>query len=82
MLLDLALGLHDEAQADGIAGTPGQQADAEGAGVPERIEQAGTGVEFLQALARPGEVIGLLAGGLLELSRAAPGWRVASAWAL
>jgi hypothetical protein len=41
VLLDLALGLDDEAQAGAVAQPPGQQADAEGAGVPQRVEQAG-----------------------------------------
>jgi uncharacterized OsmC-like protein len=46
-----------------VAQPPGQQADAEGAGVPERVEQAGTVAQFVQALLRPGQVVDLLARG-------------------
>jgi len=39
MPLDLALGLHHEAQACPITGQRGQRTDCEGARVPQRIEQ-------------------------------------------
>jgi putative redox protein len=41
VLLDLALGLDHEAQAGGVAQAAGQQADGKGAGVPQRVQQAG-----------------------------------------
>ena len=58
MALDLPLGLGDEAEArrDRRA-SGGQRADREGAGVPERIEQARPRAEFLQARLAPGQVI-------------------------
>ena len=63
VLLDLALGFDDEAQAPGIAGTPGCQAERKGTGVPQRVEQAGPVAEFAQALLGPGQVVGFFARG-------------------
>ncbi len=67
MALDLALGLDQEAQAGLVAGTTGDQTDREGARVPQGVEQTGARAELAQALGGPGEMVGLLAGGLLEL---------------
>ena len=53
----------------------GDQADAEGARVPERIEQARAGAEFAQALGGPGEVVGFLA------RRPAANWRRSAGFA-
>ena len=50
-----------------IAGATGNQTDREGARVPEGVEQTGASAELAQALGGPGEMVGLLAGGLLEL---------------
>ena len=61
----------------------GHQADAEGAGVPERIEQARAARRVRRSRSRgPGEVVGLLARRPARTARAAPGRGVASAWAL
>jgi hypothetical protein len=68
VLLDLALGLDHEPEADRIADAPGQQPDAERAGVPERVQETRPRAEFAQALLRPGEVVGLFACGVLELA--------------
>ena len=67
--LDLALGLDHETQAQAVAAqAPGQQTDAEGAGVPERVEQRGAVAQLVQALARPGQVIGFLARGGVQVA--------------
>jgi len=66
MLLDLAFGLGHEAEADCITGTPGDEPDAEGARIPERVEQALVGAEFAQALACPREMVGFFARGPFE----------------
>jgi hypothetical protein len=47
--LDLAFGLDHETQADAVAGPAGQQADRKGAGVPQRVQQAGAVAQFIQA---------------------------------
>ena len=52
---------------DGIAGAPGKQPDAEGAGEPERVEQAGTRTQLVQTLLRPDQMVGLVTRRLLEL---------------
>ncbi len=81
MLLDLAFRFNHEAQADAVPGAAGQQADAERARVPQRIEPARVGAEFGQALLRPGEVVGFFARRGLELALQGRVW-VTSAWAL
>src|SRR5580692_10678864 len=43
MSLDLALGLGHEAEAGAILGERCERADREGAGIPERVEQARAG---------------------------------------
>jgi hypothetical protein len=81
VLLDLAFRLNHETQADAVAGAAGQQADAERARVPQRIEPAGVGAEFNQALLRQ-------ARWSVSSRAAASNWRfragswVTSAWAL
>src|SRR5450755_380026 len=65
---DLALGLDDEAKAGGIAHPPGHEADAEGAEIPDRIEQARTRAQFAQALRGPGQMVGLVGGSAYELA--------------
>ncbi|MNY23962.1 hypothetical protein D3C86_1576500 [compost metagenome] len=67
MVLDLALGLGDEAQAHAVTGATGQEADGERARVPDRVQQARTRAEFAQALGAPGEVVFLLARGGIHL---------------
>ena len=49
MLLDLALGLDDEAQAGTVAQARRAPADRKRAGIPERVEQRWPVAEFLQA---------------------------------
>jgi hypothetical protein len=66
MAFDLPLGLDDEAQTCPITGQSRDGTDHEGAGVPQRIEQAGAGPEFLQSGGEPGEVIGFLLRGIEE----------------
>ena len=61
MGLHLTLGFDDEAQAPGIAGTPCRQAEGEGAGVPQRVEQTRPVAQLAQALLGPGQVIGFFA---------------------
>lgn len=58
----LALGLDHEAQVPAIAAQPGQGADGVAAGVPQRIEQAGAAVQFIQPGGAPGQVVGLFLG--------------------
>jgi len=66
MVLDLALGLRHEAQADAIAGARCRQADGEGAGVPERVQQAGAATQFVDAARGPGQVVDLFLRRMLE----------------
>ncbi len=61
VVLDLALRLDDKAQVRAIASHAGGEADGERAGVPQRIEQRRTRIEFGQACLRPREMIFLLA---------------------
>ena len=49
MAFDLPLGLGDEAEADAIAEGGRERADGERSGIPERIEQAGAGLQLGQA---------------------------------
>src|SRR6185369_2364580 len=67
MLLDLPLRLDDEAQAQRVARAAREQADAKGAGVPERVEQAGAIAEIAQPLLGPRKMIGLVASRRLEV---------------
>src|SRR6185437_11517866 len=62
MALDLPLRLDHEPEAGPVTGERRDRTNKEGAGVPQRVEQAGTGMQVLQAALAPGEVIGLLAG--------------------
>ncbi len=66
VLFDLTLGFRHESEARAVADARGRQADREGASVPERVEQAGPAAQFADALFRPRQVVGFLAGGLLE----------------
>ena len=61
VVLHLAFGLDDEAQADPVAQATGGQPDQERTAVPERIEQARTVAELAQSLLGPREVVDLLA---------------------
>ena len=60
--LHLALGFHHEPQAPAIAAQAGQGAQRVTAGVPQRVEHAGTAVQFAQAVGAPGQVVGLFLG--------------------
>ena len=64
---DLAFGFGDETQADAWAQPAGEQPDAEGARVPQRVEQAGAVVQLLQPPSCPRQVVGLLARRRFEL---------------
>ena len=54
VLFHLPLRLDQEAQADLVSQQPGQAAEREGTAVPERVQQAGAVLEFIQTVARPG----------------------------
>ena len=64
VLLDLALGLGQETEIDTISEARGDQAEPEGSGVPQRVEQALAPAQFLDALLGPGQMLGLLVGSL------------------
>ena len=49
VLLDLTLGLDHKTQADAVARAPRKQPDAEGAGVPQRVQQARARTQFVKA---------------------------------
>ena len=66
MLLHLALGFSHEAEADAVADAPCREADCERAGVPERIQQAGTRIERLETLGGPREMIFFLDRGAIR----------------
>lgn len=57
MSFDLALGLGDKAQAHPVAGAARQHTQHEASGVPERVEQAPSAVQFSNSLCTPGEMI-------------------------
>jgi hypothetical protein len=59
----------------GIAHARGHRAQRVGAGIPQRIQQAGLGTQLGQALGRPGQVVFLLAAGRPRTARASPGCR-------
>src|SRR5580704_14565265 len=59
--LHLTLGLDDEAETGAVTHEGGQCADGEGAGVPERVEQARPRAELPEARLAPGEMIGFRA---------------------
>src|SRR6478672_4182767 len=65
MLLDLAFRLDHETEADRIAGTTGDQSEAECSCIPERVQDARPSAELLQAFASPREMVGLVACSLL-----------------
>ncbi len=67
VLLDLVLGLGDEAQADPVARAPRRPADGKRARVPERVEQAGTRAELAQPFGAPAKVVFFLARRLIHL---------------
>jgi len=66
--LHLPLRLDDEAEADRGARPACQQADPEGARVPQRIQRARTSAQFAQALRCPHQMVGFFARGVLELA--------------
>ena len=66
---DLALGLDHETQAHGIAGAAGRAGRCANApAYHSGLSRLRPSAEFVEALLRPGEVIGLLARGVVELS--------------
>ena len=66
MILDLTFGLDHEAETPFVARQTRQRAQREGAGIPERIEQALAVAEFLQPLFAPGQMVVLLLGRALQ----------------
>ena len=56
----LPFGFDHKTEAGGRTEPACKHADAEGAGIPERIEHAGVRTKFVQALFAPGEVIAFL----------------------
>ena len=65
--LHLGFGLHHKAQADPVTESPGQQPQAKCPRVPHRVEQRGPRAQFVQALCRPGQVVGFLSAGVHEM---------------
>ena len=63
----LILGLHHKTQAHTVTQAPGQQAQAEGRGVPQRVEQRLARTQFLQPLLGPGQMIGFFLAGPQEV---------------
>src|SRR5690606_30252894 len=63
----LALGLDHEAEVPAVAAQAGQHPQGVAAAVPQRVEQAGTRVEFAQAVGAPGQVVGFLLRGLEQV---------------
>src|SRR5690348_11132852 len=61
MLLDLPLGLDDEAEVRAISRDPRGQPECERTGIPERIDEARSPVELGETLLRPGEMLFLFA---------------------
>ena len=66
MLLDLALRLGHESEAQPVARARGRKTDCERAAVPQRIQQAGASAQLFDAPSSPRKVIGFLAGSALE----------------
>src|SRR6476661_5988815 len=64
MAFHLPLSFGHEAEARLVAEQCRERADAERAGIPEWIENAGSRAEFAQPRLAPGEVVGLFAGGV------------------
>jgi hypothetical protein len=81
MSLDLALGFRDETQAQRIPEASGDEAQAESAGIPERIQQRRPRTQLVQALPSPGQMIGLFMRSLEKLGAQA-GSRATAAWAV
>ena len=67
MRFDLTLGLHHEPQVPAVAAQAGQCADGKAAGVPHRVEQAGTVVELLQTVGAPRQMVGFLLRGFQQV---------------
>ena len=67
MRLDLAFRFRHEAETGAIAEAARHVADREGAGKPERIEQARTTAECVESLACPRKVVFLVSRGPPEL---------------
>ena len=80
VLLDLALGFGQKAEAMPVAKRTRRRAERERAAVPERIEQAQAPAEFADAAGAPGEVILLLRRPPAASARRLSGARAVSAW--
>ena len=66
VLFDLPLGLRKKAEIPPVSERTGDAADGECAGVPERVQQAGTAAELPDPLLAPGEVVLFLPRRALE----------------
>ena len=62
MGFNLSLGFSDEAEAHGVPEPPGDQAEAECAEIPERVQDGGMRTQAVQPFARPGKMIRLFPG--------------------
>src|SRR5216684_1592527 len=69
MRLYLPFRLSDKPQVGAATQCAREGAEGEGTRVPEGIEDAGTALEFAQASLAPGEMVGLLAGGMPQCGR-------------
>jgi len=68
MSLHLTFSFGHETQAPRIPQSAGNEAEPESAGIPERIQQRRPITQIVQALACPGQVIGLFVRSFKELS--------------
>ena len=73
MGFDLAFGFGEKAEVPFVAQQPGDDADAECAAKPQRIQQAFAAAEFVDARLAPGEVVGFFAGARLFQGQTDPG---------
>lgn len=66
VLNDLLLGFGEKAQAPSVAGNAGSGTDREGTGIPQRVHQAFSAVQFHKALLAPGQMITFLFRGIVH----------------
>lgn len=66
MPFHLPLGFCNESQAAPVTRKAGDNADGEGARVPQGVQQAGAVIQFTQPLLAPGQMVRFLAGSLFQ----------------
>ncbi len=66
MRFDLPLGFRDEPEAGPVAGQPGERAQRDAAGVPERRQQTDAATQFIDASGAPRKVVAFLQRRCLE----------------